>query len=930
MPVKRATQAQPNALLRRARQERGWSQQEVADLIGAPQAYMVTRWENGTGLPGPGYREKLCALFHKSRQELGFLKPLSEGPSPAGLLASLSDPAIPSRVLQVRTLIGRDQMFSQLQQQLCGPDPAKRLAVDGLPGVGKTALATELAVSPELQAFFVDGILWAGLGPHPNIQVHLHRWGKLLSLPEAENGAVRESEALAQALRQALWNRRVLLVLDDVWSIEDALVCMVGGPDCAYLLTTRIPEVATRFAGACSVHLSELSQEDGIGLLAQIAPGVQKMEPTMVRSLVQAVGGLPLALTLMGNYLLLQTRHQQRRRVQTILTQLQQAEERLRLAQSRSDGEHDPRLPADTPLTLQAMIGLSDAVLDEEARQALYALAVFPAKPASFSEEAALAVTGAPAEVLDRLVDVGLLESKGADRYTLHQTIADYASGQQRAETQAERRLVTYTVAFVQQHREAYRALEQELMLILTVLDYAPRVGCRDEFVQCMCVAARFLRSSGFASLTEQLLQQAYEIAKHHHDWQHFFTIVYELGLLLRERGAYEQAEALLDEGLALARQQADPHALISMLLMRGTVATMRIGYERAETFFSEALALSRQINDPEAIYRSLTSLCVISEIQGKFAQNEIYIEEALALTRLGKSKHRSLIVLANLGWIEGRQGKFAEAEAHLQEAIELAREGQYHDILSFMLIQSGWTLLAHDEYQRARNCLQESFTLGQQTGQVRILADALVGLACIALKQGDLAQANSFLQEALAPLYTLDSHKQTSLFLLVKGQVEIQHRAYPQAYQTLQEGLALARQVGHAEYICSLLLSLGRGVLEMEDPDQASMLLTEGLALANQIEIPWLIGEGLAVQGAYHLKCQEYEEAAARYQEILARVLPDCREVIARAHEGLAHVAAAQGQLDQARQQGQAALDLFEAIDHGRTPVVSAWLSAL
>jgi hypothetical protein len=43
--VKKAAQAIPNQLLRRARLERGWTQQVVAERIGAPHDLMVSRWE---------------------------------------------------------------------------------------------------------------------------------------------------------------------------------------------------------------------------------------------------------------------------------------------------------------------------------------------------------------------------------------------------------------------------------------------------------------------------------------------------------------------------------------------------------------------------------------------------------------------------------------------------------------------------------------------------------------------------------------------------------------------------------------------------------------------------------------------------------------------------------------------------------------------
>src|SRR5207249_7536299 len=103
------------------------------------------------------------------------------------------------------------------------------------------------------------------------------------------------------------------------------------------------------------------------------------------------------------------------------------ADERLLLAQPRGPAEISPGLPPETPLSLQTVINVSDQYLNEEARYTLRALSVFPHKPSTFSEEAALAICARPAEVLDALTDSGLLEVSGPGRYTLHQIITDYA-----------------------------------------------------------------------------------------------------------------------------------------------------------------------------------------------------------------------------------------------------------------------------------------------------------------------------------------------------------------------------------------------------------------------------------------------------------------------------------------------------------------------
>jgi transcriptional regulator with XRE-family HTH domain len=63
----------PNELLRHEREKRGWSQNRVAELIEADTS-MISRWECGERRPEPLYQEKLCNLFGKNAEELGFIK----------------------------------------------------------------------------------------------------------------------------------------------------------------------------------------------------------------------------------------------------------------------------------------------------------------------------------------------------------------------------------------------------------------------------------------------------------------------------------------------------------------------------------------------------------------------------------------------------------------------------------------------------------------------------------------------------------------------------------------------------------------------------------------------------------------------------------------------------------------------------------------
>jgi uncharacterized membrane protein/DNA-binding XRE family transcriptional regulator len=64
---------QLSSRLKYERMQRGWSQARVAEAIGT-DAGNVSRWERGRSSPSPYFREKLCQLYEKNAQELGFLK----------------------------------------------------------------------------------------------------------------------------------------------------------------------------------------------------------------------------------------------------------------------------------------------------------------------------------------------------------------------------------------------------------------------------------------------------------------------------------------------------------------------------------------------------------------------------------------------------------------------------------------------------------------------------------------------------------------------------------------------------------------------------------------------------------------------------------------------------------------------------------------
>src|SRR5215471_11954355 len=82
-----AKQPQPNTRLRYERKLRHWIQEDVANELsrlcdeegdaparGEITAKMVGIWERGEYTPGPFWQKKLCKLFGKNAEELGFIE----------------------------------------------------------------------------------------------------------------------------------------------------------------------------------------------------------------------------------------------------------------------------------------------------------------------------------------------------------------------------------------------------------------------------------------------------------------------------------------------------------------------------------------------------------------------------------------------------------------------------------------------------------------------------------------------------------------------------------------------------------------------------------------------------------------------------------------------------------------------------------------
>ncbi len=676
--------------------------------------------------------------------------------------------------------------------------------------MGKTALALAVVHDSEVRRRFPDGILWAGLGPEPNVLGLLGAWGAALGLAPQELARLSREEDRARAIRSVVANRRMLLVVDDVWEAEDGLCFLVGGPNCAFLATTRFPAVAVHVARDEFVVVPELSEEEGVALLEHLAPAVAGTVPDDVRDLVRSVDGLPLALTLMGKYLRAQAYGGQPRRVHQAVERLRHTTDRLRLTLPVAPGERPPSLRSSAHLSLESVIAVSDNLLDDAAREALRALAVFPPKPNSFAEDAALVVSMASEETLDALTDAGLLEGSGPGRYTLHRTVADYARHALTDEKPYER-LVRYFIPFVEEHTNDYAALDLECRNVLRALDVAAGRGFEREVVHGAVALAPFLASRGLYDDAETHLRRAERIVRAAGDGAGLTRVAMHLGRVAQLQGDAARANALYAEGLDAARRIGDREGACALLTYWGEAMVMADDDARAEVYVREGLALARELGQWQRMGVLLRLLGEIADSHGDYAQGEAFSLEGLKAAREAGDWETVCALLQNLGVKAERYGQYARAEELYAEGLKVAGERGYRQRTSALLMNAGMLALRRKRYPEADALHQESLVQARVISDRKRISAVLQNMGLIAAAQGRFGEAEERLRESLEMARALRHRWLVSETLCAWGEVLLQQRREDEAQPRFEEALAIADELQGAELRAQALYGLAR-----------------------------------------------------------------------------------------------------------------------
>jgi hypothetical protein len=626
------------------------------------------------------------------------------------------------------------------------PETAVICVVDGMAGVGKTALAVRAA--RRLSDRYPDGCLFLdlhgytpGTAPVPAAEA-LDRLLRRLGV--GGDQIPRHLDDRGALYRDRLIERCLLIVFDNAHDAAQIRPLLPAEPGCAVLVTSRDRLVA--LDEAQRVSLEPLTHDDAVQLFYAVT-GNRRLDrlndsAATVHQIVALCGRLPLAIRIAA------ARHRADRR-QSLTDLAARLADEHRVLTELDDGDR----------SIAASFTVSYTDLPDGERRLLALLALHPGPELDTHAAAALSSQPVPQTVrlLDRLADRHLLSQRGPARYRLHDLIGTFA--RQRAvqelagrdEESALRRIVDYYLCVTEQADTTITPHRHRIPLdIAHPPSAAPYVGSYRDALRwltteepnlvgiCQAVAGRFDVSCWQMAYT---MRGYFFLTKR---WDPWLT-THELALASARRIGDRLAEAMTLNNLGLAViEQAQ--------------------YDLAAVRYREALELFRQVGDAHGEHSALANQAWISFFQGDYAAFLRETRPVLDFYERSGARRNAAITLRGIALAEAEIGRVDEAIDHLRQVLATFRQLGLLLDATMTLNSLGEAYGRAGDPRRAGDCHREALEASQLSGSVFEHARADHRLGQLAAASGDTDGARRHWTRALDSYTALGAPQATEV----------------------------------------------------------------------------------------------------------------------------------------------------------------------
>jgi tetratricopeptide (TPR) repeat protein/DNA-binding SARP family transcriptional activator len=725
-------------------------------------------------------------------------------------------------------------------------------AIDGMAGIGKTALAVH--AGHQLANRFPDGQLFLDLHGYTQGLAPREVGDALATILQAYGISPQQIpsdlEARAALYRDCLAGTRTLILLDNANSEAQVRPLLPGDSGCMVLVTSRRRLKALDDARALSLDV--LPMPDAVKLFREVAgPGRTPANDPLLEEIATLCGHLPLALRIAAALI----RHRPTWTLRHLADKLCEARAGLK---GFSDGDRN----------LSSVFDLSYEALGTDQQLLFRRLGLIPGPDAdAYAASALLDSELTEAEgLLQDLVDHNLLAESTLGRYRLHDLIRaharhhmdrdDTADDRERA---LDRLLDYYQYTAQQADRHLARLTATYNPPVTSPPCYIPTLDIREladawmgselanltAAVQCSASRARPTHAVALPAAIHAHLQnhgpwtQAIALHSAAADTAHALgdrcgqgASLNNLGVMRQMTGDYPGATLALAQALDLCCDLGDRQGQAHALNHLGSVRQETGDYPGATTANEQALDLYRALGDRQGQASVLRSLGIVRRMTGDFPGATLALTQALDLYRALGDRQGQAHSLGNLGNVRQETSDYPGAILLLTQALDMYsalgdRQGQANSLgnLGAVYLRTGDYLGATRAYEQA---LDVDRALGARLGQ----ANALTNLGTVRLLTGDFPGATGAYEQALELYSALGARRGQASALSNLGNVRLLTGDFPGATRAYEQALELCGVLGDRRGQANALNGVGVGLLGTGDCSGAHIAHEQALEL--------------------------------------------------------------------------------------------------
>ncbi|MER7128160.1 AfsR/SARP family transcriptional regulator [Streptosporangium saharense] len=794
--------------------------------------------------PGPALQELHLRVLRGDSTLLPTPRPASRKNTPPNTLPR-----------DKQTFTGRTTELELLVNAQVSRDTVTVLAIDGMAGVGKTALAVHLA--HRLTSDYPDAQLYLNLHGHDarydamDPATALDRLLRDLGIP---GKLVPNSlDGRAAMWRAELARRKALILLDNAAGHDQISDLLPGAPGSLVVITSR-----RRLAGLDDVHslpLDVLPPEDGATLLRRVAGPWRAFQEEGVASVVRLCGRLPLAIQLIGSRL----RHRSAWSAADIVELLNRTRRRL------------PAIRAGNR-EITTAFELSFHTLNEHLKRAFWQLGLHPGADLTPESASALLNVSRPEteEILDDFLDHHLIDEPRRGRYRFHDLIREYAlllSDQEPEASRAEvlRRAFDHyllTADAADRLLYPYRArdpievpgplpqlvefdtpdqalswLEAELDNLILLARHAVSHGWAKHAALLAHVLSRYMDLWGHWAEGAALHRRATTAWRELGDRPGLARALTDLSVARCQTGQYDEALRLASEALQIQRTAGDQRAVGYLLDHNGLVHWRRSELDVAFGYFEQALSLRKTIGDRHGQADTINHIAFIHGRRGEYAKATECMWQAFAMYQEDGDRRGQQVTMNNIGNVEVELGRYEDALRHYEEAASFdPHMGPQNEAIWFNNVASAYQCLGryNDALDYYRESLDGHRKIGDRRGEMHTLND--IG-SCYA-HMGRDKEALIYYQKALHISVELSERHQEIVALRGIGTVHHRAHRHETALSCYEKALGLARGVGAAHEEALVLDDIGTTLAQNGERSQAEEYWRRALELYDHLGV--------------------------------------------------------------------------------------------